>query len=511
MEQNEINSAGSGNTESSPNPKPLKKLVKANKRTFQEYPPVNEEYHGLHEADSSGYHGKYEAAHEEYHGKYEAAPEEYHGRYEAAPVQSEYRGKHEAAPYKGRYEAESPNDEEYYDYEEEAPRSEKSVKDIVVKTVAIAASFVLICGLILNMPIFVDKKTGGNVSLIYLVKHATPMDKEGPLDKENLELNINTEVVTPDYNDGLDLPQLIEGQFSILFLGFEPDEYNTDVMWVIQLDIGHGKMNILQIPRDCCLPDYTSSASKKFNSIYTLGNPNVNPPIQRVVNAVQENFGIPIDAYVTTTCPDVVSIVDIIGGIPIHLDNEIDFEPSAPGTKLIPAGDIVLTGEQSEWFIRFRSGWLNGDIGRVQNQRRFMAAAMMKMFDIVENQGKLKLYSYIKQIMDEDLLYTDLSIDDMSKIADFCSTLEMENVQVNMVPGEDAWFYADDGIKYSVYSVHKQATIDMLNKYYRPYQIPMTEYDTSIVELVLDYEHNIYDDTGVTFEELEDATEPQRS
>ena len=84
-------------------------------------------------------------------------------------------------------------------------------------------------------------------------------------------------------------------------------------MWIIQFDIGHGGMNILQIPRDTCLPDYTSSVTRKFNSVYSMGDPNIQPPIQRTVNAVQENFGIPIDAYVTTACFDIVDIVEDAG------------------------------------------------------------------------------------------------------------------------------------------------------------------------------------------------------
>ncbi|MDO4864269.1 MAG: LCP family protein [Ruminococcus sp.] len=487
MDNNEVDMNGTGGQKSAP--KPLRKLVKVNrenKDTFQNYPPVNEEYHG----------------------RYEASPQEYHGQHEAPA--GEYRGQHEApAPYVGRYGADNDGYDGYddeYEYEEEHTRRRFSLKDFITKFVAVAVSIVLIVGLVINVPIFADKKTGGNISLVNLIKSAQPMAKEGLLNKENVTLNIDTEKVEEDYNDGLDLPQLIEGQYSILFLGFDEDEFNSDVMWIVQFDIGHSEMNILQIPRDCCLPDYTSSPARKFNSVYSMGDYSVNPPIQRVVNAVQENFGIPIDAYITTACFDIVRMVDIVGGIPIHLDNEIIYESD----KIIPAGDITLTGEQAEWFIRFRTEWLQGDIGRMQNQRRFMAATMMKLFDIVENEGRLKLYSYIKQIKDEDLIYTDLSIGDMSKIADFASTLSMDSVRVNMVPGEEATFYAEDGEEYAVYSVHKAETIALLNQYYRPYQTAMTPYDTSIVELVLDHKYDVYDDTGIDFEELETATEPLR-
>ena len=483
MKQNELDINGmDSNKEVHERPKPLKKLVRANNTAFSQYPPANEPYRGQHEAPAGEYHGQHEAPSGEYHGQHEAPAGEYHGQHEApageyhgqheAPA-GEYHGKHEAPaePYRGRYEADNSDDDYDEDYEEyDAEKKRISAKDVIIKTVSVLTSLAVICMLVLNMPIFVDKNTGGNVSLVYLFKHAQPMAKEGQLKKEDVELNLNTEVVTPEFNDGLDLPQLVEGQYSILFLGFDEEELNSDVMWVVQFDIGNGAMNILQIPRDCCLPDYTSSVTKKFNSIYSCGDPN-KIPIQRVVDAVQENFGIPIDAYITTACFDIVRMVDIIGGIPIHLDNEIIYEA---------------------------------------DQRRFMAAAMMKLFNIVEDEGRIKLYSYIKQIKDEELIYTDLSIDDMGKVADFASTLSMDNVHVNMVPGEDAWFYADDGEKYSVYSVHKQETIDMLNEYFRPYQVDMDEYSTTIVELVLDHSYAVYDDTGTSFEELETATEPLR-
>jgi LCP family protein required for cell wall assembly len=289
-------------------------------------------------------------------------------------------------------------------------------------------------------------------------------------------------------------------------LGFDEDVFNTDVMWVCQFDIGHGKLNILQIPRDCCLPDYTTSVTGKINSVYSMGREDVNPPIQRVVDAVQENFGIPIDAYITTVCYDIVDMVDLIGGIPIHIDNEIIYEAD----KIIPAGDVVLSGAQSEWFIRFRREWLTGDIGRMQNQRRFMAAAMSKLISIVADEGRMKLYSYMKEIYDNEYIYTDMSLEDISMLADFASTLSMDSVQVNMVPGEDAEYYAPDGHIYDVYSVHKEETLDMLNRYYRPYQCPMFDRDTAIVELVEYHNYTVYDDTSETLDELQNATEPKR-
>ena len=294
----------------------------------------------------------------------------------------------------------------------------------------------------------------------------------------------------------------------MLFLGFDEDQELTDVIWICQFDIAAAKLHILQVPRDCAVPNYTSNPTTKINSVYYEGYDQSVSKIQRVVNCIQENFGTYIDAYITTACFDIVDIVDLVGGIPIHLDNEIIYEAD----KIIPKGDVKLTGEQAEWFVRFRHEWLQGDIGRVQNQRRFMAAAMQKLLSIVKDEGKMKLYSYLNTIYKNKWIATNMSVDDLSKLADFGSTLTTDNVSVNMVPGEDAMYYAADGNEYSIYSIHKRATIDMLNESFRPYQRPLLYSESNIIEYVdeYDYQYDLYDDTGMTFEELETATEPLR-
>lgn len=451
--------------------KPLRKLVKVRKDQ-----PA-QQYHGLHEAPSDNEIVPDRRAVQEYHGKHEAEPEK---------------------PGKTK---------------------KFSWKDFIIKSAAITLSLCIIAVLILTMPIiwFDDKRDGTkkNVSILYYLKNEQFLGYiEGNIDKTKHDPNIDTDIVTPDYDDGLDLPQKIEGQFTVLFLGFDEDVTNTDVMWVLQFDIRGGKLNILQIPRDTFMPDYTSNPNGKANSIYNFGREDVNPPIQRVVDAVEENFFIPIDAYITTVCTDIVNIVDLIGGIPIHLDERILYDPENFPDKIVPAGDTVLTGEQAEWFIRYRGGWLEGDIGRMKNQRRFMAAAMKKLTSIVdEHKGKSRLYRYLNEIRKNEWIATDMSVGDLTKLGDFAGTLSMEDVRVNMVPGEgtpnDAPYVGRDGGEYSIYSVHKQETIDMLNKYFMPYQHKIV--NTSIVEYITDHTYSFYDDTDSTLAELEDATEPERN
>ncbi len=390
-------------------------------------------------------------------------------------------------------------------------KKSRTSNDTWIKSGSIILSLVMVLVMMLNMPILWYKKAGQpdeRVSVIQYFKRWQPtVEIEGQLQQNTMDLKINTDVIQDDYTDGLDLPQLVEGQYSVLFVGFDESEQLTDVVWVCQFDIGNGQLNILQIPRDLAVPDYTNSVTCKFNSIYTEGDRYITPPIQRVVNAVQENFGIPIDAYITTACFDIADMVDLVGGIQMHVENEIMYEAD----KIIPEGDVTLSGEQAEWFVRFRREWSEGDIGRMKNQRKFMAAAMQKLLSIVKDEGRIKLYSYLNQVYKNQWIATDMSLEDLSKLVDFASTLTMDTVRVNMVPGEGANYQAEDGMEYSFYSVHKYATITMLNQYYRPYQQKLKLDDVALVEYVKDYENRAYDDTGATLNEVEVSDEPKRN
>lgn len=462
----------------------------------------------------------------EYHGKHEAPPSsEYRGKYEA-PASEEYRGRYEAEtsePYTERNGGEQIRRRPPEDYMDDRStgrkKGKKTKRDMIVKTISVIASLSIIITMVLTMPIMWWDKKGvkERVSIItYFVKRKQPLVHiEGELDKstEKINVNINNDVLPQDYDDGLDfMEQWIEGQYTVLFLGFDVDSLNTDVMWICQFDLRGGALRILQIPRDTAVPDFTSSPCTRFNSVYSCGDPQyADVPIQRVVDAVQQNFGIPIDAYVTTYITDIAEMVDLVGGIPITLDEPIHYEAG----KTIEAGKTVLSGEQSEWFIRYRYGWLEGDIGRMQNQRRFMAAAMQKLMDIAQNEGKGKLKEYIDEVMDRELIATDMMVVDLTRLADFCGTLSMENIQVDMVPGEatpnNALYVGSDGVEYSIYSIHKQETLDLLNKYYRPYQNPLTGYgDTAIVEYYTSHNYDNYDNKTSTFDDLLEGQSPAR-
>ena len=319
------------------------------------------------------------------------------------------------------------------------------------------------------------------------------VDEQGELDVDMK--NYMVEAEPEAMFDGLDLDQYIEGQYTILALGMDEDGLNTDVMMLMVCDLNAAKISILQIPRDCYVgPAYTSSDAEKINSVYSQGNNEGTNGISKVVNCVKDLFGIPIDGYMAIKCTDVAPVVDAMGGIPINLPENVIYEKD----KILYAGQQVLTGEQSEWFVRFRHDYVEGDLGRIKSQRYFLAAAMQKVKDM----GTLKLLSIYPTL--KDYIKSDLDISEIGKLADFAQTVPMENVVAMIVPGED--LEKGEINDYYGYTIHKEETADILNKYFRPYQASMYSDELKIIEVKNTVGY--YDDDQTSFGDIMNGNGP---
>lgn len=385
-------------------------------------------------------------------------------------------------------------------------KKDTGVQEKIIIAVSIIVGLIIIAVMVLNVPFIEMTKTDKDgstyteyVSILEWIKSSQPMvEKEGVLSKDTNSYELISEAADIDDKRDFTNDQIIEGQFTVLCLGFDESRELSDVIMIFHFDIVNDKINILQIPRDCFVPDYTSNETAKLNSVYTGGDEDL-IPIQRMVDAVRDMFGIPIDRYITTGCEDIVDMVDIIGGIPINLPEDVFYSYD----KILYAGEQVLNGEQAELFVRARKGYVEGDIGRVKAQRLFLAAAMEKALDM----GTVELTKFLTEVYNKKYIGTDLTLQEMSILADFGSSIDLDDVTVHMVPGEGV----EKGYNgYDVYSIHKNATVDLLNKYFRPYQTDIGYDDLPITELIESdyYTTDVYDETRDTLQEIANGATP---
>ena len=141
---------------------------------------------------------------------------------------------------------------------------------------AVIGALVIIICMVLYIPFI--KVDGEQISLMQMFKDSKPLESmEGELSSKTSSYEVRSEVDST-LDDGLDLDQLVEGQFTILFCGFDEGRSNTDVNMLAVCDIAANTINILQIPRDSYVPDYTSFKAGKFNSVYSM-----RPPAARIL------------------------------------------------------------------------------------------------------------------------------------------------------------------------------------------------------------------------------------
>lgn len=163
----------------------------------------------------------------------------------------------------------------------------------------------------------------------------------------------------------------------------EEDE-NTDVLMVSRVDLANGIVRTMSFPRDLYL-EIPGFGLDKINRAYDYGskpnNHDWNAGIAVVTEMMEHNFGIDVDAAITTTFSGIARVVDTLGGITV--DNPYDlydaqFPTADYGYKEIfyPAGEQVLNGEQAMEFSRTRHQ--DGDDGRVMRQQLILRAMLDK-------------------------------------------------------------------------------------------------------------------------------------
>ena len=242
-----------------------------------------------------------------------------------------------------------------------------------------------------------------------------------------------------------------EDAITILFCGLDDSAGLTDVISLISFDVKADKINVLQIPRDTYIGDNYNTG--KINQVY-FAHHNDEEPIMGLINVLNEQMSLEIDYYIVITLQNFRSIINSIGGVTVNIPNRIEFLPG----KVIEAGEQHLTGEQAEWFVRYRAGYRLGDIGRINAQELMINALIQKVHDLGRREMLKLAAKNFKNIT------TNLSINKSLSLANEAFLIKNDNIQSFLLEGTGKTHKG-----YAVYEVHKTAITELLNLHFRPY------------------------------------------
>ena len=259
-----------------------------------------------------------------------------------------------------------------------------------------------------------------------------------------------------------------ENTATILLCGTDKDGTRTDTMMLIYLDGSENRVGLLSLPRDT-LTTTGKGKRAKLNSAYGrngCGEEGMN----WTMNYVQDIIGYRPDGYILVDMELVPQIVDLMGGVNVHLDHHIRVETD--GVEVyVPEGDQHLNGEEVLATLRYRYGYANADLGRVQVQRMVIKECMKQWV----TPEKLALLPQALELIEAESL-TDLTAENFLWIGKTILA-GMENMTSDTLPG-----YADMRGGASYFILYPEKVADLINECYNPYAVDIDADDLNITE-----------------------------
>lgn len=154
----------------------------------------------------------------------------------------------------------------------------------------------------------------------------------------------------------------------------ENDVGRSDTMMLLRLDPKGERADLINLPRDTRIW-LDRSEHVKLNSFYAKGG------ADESASAVASLLKIPKPYWVEVNMQGFVEIIDALGGVPITLDRDYDYEDPYQDLYIhLKEGAQLLNGKQALHFVRLRyDGVGNDDISRIKRQQQFVQALQSKL------------------------------------------------------------------------------------------------------------------------------------
>jgi len=225
---------------------------------------------------------------------------------------------------------------------------------------------------------------------------------------------------------------------NILVLGVDEREdqngpWRTDTILLFSVDPLNKTAAMLSIPRDLWvpIPGYNEGRINTANYLGdAYGYPGGGPAL--AAETVRWNLGIPVDYTLRINFRAFVEAVNLIGGIDIYVEQEIN-DPLYPDSGYgydplyIPAGWVHMDGELALKYARTRHS-PGGDFDRAERQQQVIRAILDKVtrYDMLPQIAPqaLQLWNTISESVE-----TNMTIDEMIRLANLATQIPPEKIR----------------------------------------------------------------------------------
>ena len=164
---------------------------------------------------------------------------------------------------------------------------------------------------------------------------------------------------------------------NVLVVGIDKEGKRADVIMLFNVNPKDKTINMVSVPRDTKIKLDNGKISK-INAC--LGKENGE---EMLCDYVRELTGQPINSFCKVNFEGLRNVVDILGGIKYNVPMDMDYDDPVQDLHIhLKAGEQVLDGSDVEGLLRFRSGYANADLGRIDTQQDFLKEAISQKLSL---------------------------------------------------------------------------------------------------------------------------------
>ena len=214
---------------------------------------------------------------------------------------------------------------------------------------------------------------------------------------------------------------------SLLFVGV--DDYGVpDTIFTYEMS-EEGKATIYSIPRDTFVTD-----NMKIAALLIQENGD-----EKLIEAVSEITGRPVKDYVRMDLTALEAVMDALGGVTFTVPQDMDYEDPYQDLSIhLKAGEQTLSGKDAVGLLRYRKGYPEGDLKRIEVQQTFL----LELFRQKCNPAYLK---EIPSVMDaiKGHVFTNLTAADVMKYGEAlyaCKENGVDTMEVYTLQNGDMYY-----------------------------------------------------------------------
>lgn len=252
------------------------------------------------------------------------------------------------------------------------------------------------------------------------------------------------------------------GTSTILLAGMDESGMRTDTLMLLSVSRPEKRLSLVSLPRDTLING--SYTVPKLNSVYAANNGG-SEGIEMLLTRVGEIIGFRPDGYMLIELSAFVDLVDELGGV--TFDVPVDMYYNDPSQDLyidLKAGTQTLTGEEAMGVARFRSGYADADLGRVQVQRDLLTAILKEALSL---KGTAKAPVLLNILLSHTT--TDLTAANLLWLAESMVVVDLSKAETVTLPGNAQYL---GGVSY--YILDPASVAQTVNTYCNPYEQAVT-------------------------------------